>query len=145
MTNESHAKLVALMLDKSDLVTQMRTLTESTEFFGDVDEADKYIELVDKRQECIDKITAIDEKLKGEPYASILQNPQKELKDQLDAIGAAISEESSRITELEKQNADKIQQIKMGIIRDLQGVNKAKSIKAAYQQSGPSGSFDTKH
>lgn len=147
MNDPTIKDITEILLQKRDLVSDMLRLTESTRFFGDEEDADKYISLMDKRQSNIEKIISIDKELEQEPFATLLKNPTKELEDNIYSINHAIREFSGQIIELDKANSKDVERIMASLKKELKGLKEAKSINSLYQndrhQSNVS-CFDTK-
>lgn len=138
--------ITEMLLNKRDLVSDILNLTETTEFFGDQDDPDKYISLMDKRQVIIDQIILIDSELEKEPNAILLKNPTKELENNLYSINHAIKEFANKIIALDKANNKYSDKIIDSLKKELKSIKDTKNLTSVYINEGNQGGtyFDTK-
>lgn len=132
MSYDIREHIKELLLTKKDLLTAMLTETVSTKFYGNEEDAELYITLMDKRQISVDTIIDIDNKLKEEPYISFLKKPSKDFEESLYLINNSIKVLAGKIIELDKKNAKDVEGIMSNIRKQLKGFKEKQSVNALY-------------
>jgi len=136
--------ITELLLDKQDLVTSMLTLTKATKFYGTTDDADNYINLMEARQNNIDRIIEIDKKLGEPPFADLIKSPTKELQTVIDSVKDTIRADSDKIIQLDTANKQAVDNIITSLKGDMKGFNRGKNMRQMYQNDSRAYSGYTK-
>jgi len=141
--------VLELIIRKKDLVTKMLTTTQSLEFCGDATEdTENFVNTIKQREECIEQIKSIDEQLQKPVCLEVLANPDEVLERNIKAADISMKEDINKITEIEKNNAPKIEKMKNEMVKHMKHANTAKNMRAVYQTDTDyfsQNSIDTKH
>jgi len=125
-----------LLFQKRDLVTYMLNATKETAFTGSEKDAERYITLVEKRQELIEEITSIEAALSQEPHASIIANATGDFKSTIEQVNEIIKKESVEIIDIDKKNEPLVKQAETLLRSQIKGVKTGKNMKNTYQPQG---------
>lgn len=132
MNNNLSEDITELLLKKRDLVEEMYLMTESTRFYGDEEDPNKYIKLIEKRQRNIEEIISINDKLKEEPYLKLLNSPTKKLEGNIYSINHAIKTAAEKILQLDKKNVKLVEKIMLNLKKEIKGIKNAKNMNSLY-------------
>jgi hypothetical protein len=116
-----------LYLEKIDVFNEVLELTQNLEFKNDEHDAEKYIELMEKREKLFDRAKKIDEKL---AEAAPIFGVDKYAKE-LETLAKRIVEQDNSIKATALELRDKAK-------KDVRNINEGKSLSNLYGNNGMS-------
>jgi len=116
-----------LYLEKIAILREVLKLTQNVGFKDDEEDADKYVELIEKREELFGKAKALDEKLADAAGTSDFKDMQeaKEYTKKLSVLARQIIEQDNYMKE-------KVLKIRDEAKADVRNINTAKSLNNLY-------------
>lgn len=132
MNGENSSSLVAYLEKKREMLNEMLFLTKSVKFNGTDKDPEKYIELIEKRQELMDKIQKLDTEADFSP-GKIDMLPIGLRKD-AGLLWDNIKSLAAQIIELDKELLEKAQYIVNNLKDNMKTMQEGKSIRNIYNE-----------
>lgn len=133
---------VELLRRKHELLKNMLHITENTKFRDEEDDAEKYIGMIEKREEIMKELLLIDQRLKAladdSSQAKGNDKPQMEARQLL----AEIKKTAGQIISLDKAMADVVPRITEDLKKHMKGISAGKTLNSAYQSAGIYASYN---
>jgi len=131
--NENEKLAIGLLEERNQLLYEVLGITEPVNL--DKDDIEKYVELIEARQEKFDRLYEIDEELKTYGYGEMTESGSKEFLKASEDLYNSARATAYRINEIDLSRKPIVEEIKTTFMEELKTVNERRSARNLYSDN----------
>ena len=139
MSDIAEKATLELLTQKRDFITNILTSTQVIGFTGIEEDAQTYIELMEKRQAIFQNIADIDKALQEKEHADRISSADGELLERINQLIETIQRQAKQVIALDNKNKDLVDKARSLLSDQIKGVRQGKNLKNMYQTDRISG------